>query len=155
MNIIETLPRTFESDGIMYTLCMHVTAFDRLCIYYREMIPNDDGARKILCSVCVEPENEPVKIEDTIGTFNDYVGNARTLDDAAEMLKNYVETVYINTGKKKIKSFWDYIDTLPDDTDIWRYAMNIGKKYHNEGKNPDDYLEKIIADIENTNKMLH
>ena len=93
MNIIETLPKTFDSNGTTYTLCMHVTAFDKLCICYREIL----GERKILCSVCVEPENELVKIEDTIGTLNDHVGNARNLDDAAEMLKTYVETVYIQS----------------------------------------------------------
>ena len=87
MNIIETLPKTFEYGRVMYSLSMHVTAFNRLCICYREML----GNRTILCSVCVEPENEPIKIENTIGTINEYVGNAQTLDDAAEMLKEYVE----------------------------------------------------------------
>jgi len=90
MNIIETLPKTFNYNETMYTLSMHVTAFNRLCICYREML----GNRKILCSVCVEPENKPVKIEHTIGTINEYVGNARSLDDAAEMLNNYVRNTY-------------------------------------------------------------
>jgi hypothetical protein len=147
MNIIETLPKTFDSNGIPYTLCMHVTAFGKLCIYYREMIPHNDGSRKILCSVCVEPENEPVKIEDTIGTFNDYVGNARTLDDAAEMLKTYVETVYIKRDTK-INNFWDYINTLEDGTDKWRYAIDLGKKFHDNGKDPNEYIEKIISEVE-------
>ena len=89
MNIIETLPRTFEFNGIMYALGMHITAFDKLCIYYKEMIPQDNGIRNILCSVCVEPDNEPFKIEDTSG-INEYVGNTRTLNDAAQMLKDYV-----------------------------------------------------------------
>ena len=153
MNIIETLPKTFDGNGIFYTLCMHVTAFGRLCIYYRELIPHDDGSRKILCSVCVEPENEPIKIEDTIGTFNEYVGNARTLDDAAEMLKTYIETVYIKK-EKKINNFWEYIDTLEDGSDDWRYAMNLGQKFHREGKNPDNYLAKIISMVEKSKKHI-
>ena len=153
MNTIESLPRTFKSNGTSYTLCMHVTAFDRLCICYRELIQRYDGSRPILCSVCVEPENDPVKIEDTIGTLNEYVGNARTLDDAAEILKTYVETVYIKK-EKKINNFWEYIDTIPQNSIIWTYAMNLGKKYHNEGKNPDDYLKEIIADVEETKKNI-
>ena len=28
--------------------------------------------------------------------------------------------------------------------------MNICQKYHNEGKNPDEYLEEIINEVENT-----
>ena len=149
MNIIETLPKTFENNGNMYTLEMHVTVFDKLCICYKEMLPHDIvGTRNILCSVCVEPENKPLKIEDTIGfALNEYVGNARTIEDAAKMLKDYVYKTYINT--KNPNTFWNYIDTLPDNSDIWRYAMNISKKYHNEGKNPDDYLDEIINEVEN------
>lgn len=96
MNIIETLPKTFEVDNVLYTLEMHITAWDRLCIGYREAFKKEGAwTRESICSVCVEPENEPRKIEDTIGYLNEGVGNARTLDDAALILKKYVETYYI------------------------------------------------------------
>lgn len=92
MNIIETLPKSFEKDGILYGIEMHVTAFDKLCICYRSMI---SAKKEILCSVCVEPENKPVKIEDTIGcVMNEYVGNAQNLDNAAIMLKDFVKNHY-------------------------------------------------------------
>ena len=45
------------------------------------------------------------------------------------------------------KTFWDYIDTLKDGTDEWRIAMHLGTKYHREGKNPDNYLDEIIAKV--------
>ena len=96
MNIIETLPKTFEYNDTMYTLSLHVTAWDRLCICYREMLrKTPTSVREILCSVCVESENKPRKIEDTIGYLNEGVGNARTLDDAALMLKEYVEKNFV------------------------------------------------------------
>ena len=95
MSIIETLPRTFTVNNVTYTLEMHVTAWDKLCICYREMIrKTPTSITEILCSVCVEPDNDPVNIEDTIEHFNEYIGNARTLEDAAEMLNNYVRNTY-------------------------------------------------------------
>lgn len=52
--------------------------------------------------------------------------------------------------KEPIKptTFWDYLDTLEDGSDDWRYAMQLGQKYHNAGKNPDEYLEEIIKKVE-------
>ena len=94
MNIIETLQKTFEHDGTLYTLELHVTAWNRLCIGYRDAFKKDGTyTREFICSVCVEPENEPRKIEDGVGYLNGRVGNAKTLDDAAQMLKEYVENV--------------------------------------------------------------
>lgn len=57
--------------------------------------------------------------------------------------------------KEKIKLlFWDFINTLKEGSDIWTYAMNIGKKFHNEGKNPDDYMDEIVEDVNNVKKYL-
>jgi len=47
----------------------------------------------------------------------------------------------------KPTTLWEYIDTLEDGSDDWRYAMQIGQKYHNAGKNPDDYLDEIIKKV--------
>jgi len=47
----------------------------------------------------------------------------------------------------KPTTFWDYVDTLEDGSDDWRYAMQLGQKLHNEGKNPDEYLEEIIKKV--------
>ena len=50
----------------------------------------------------------------------------------------------------KPKTLWGYIDTLEDGTDKWRKAMDLGSKYHKDGKNPDEYLEEIIKKVENS-----
>ena len=34
-----------------------------------------------------------------------------------------------------------------DGSDDWRYAMQLGQKYHKGGKNPDEYLEEIIKKV--------
>jgi hypothetical protein len=95
MNIIETLPKTIEVNNEHYQLEVHVTAWDNLCIGYIEMFKKEGAQwREHICSVCVEPDHEPRKIEDTIGYLNEGIGNARTLDDAALMLKEYVEKNY-------------------------------------------------------------
>ena len=46
-----------------------------------------------------------------------------------------------------VKTFWDYVDTLEDGSDDWCYAMQLGQKYHNAGKNPDEYLDEIIKKV--------
>ena len=47
----------------------------------------------------------------------------------------------------KPTTFWGYVDTLEDGSDDWRYAMQLGQKYHNAGKNPDEYLDEIIKKV--------
>ena len=47
----------------------------------------------------------------------------------------------------KPTTFWDYVDTLKDGSDDWSYAMKLGQKYHNAGKNPDEYLDEIIKKV--------
>lgn len=46
--------------------------------------------------------------------------------------------------------FWDYVDTLEDGSDKWRIAIDLGSKYHKDGKNPDEYLEEIINKVEHS-----
>ena len=48
---------------------------------------------------------------------------------------------------KKPETLWEYIDTLKDGSDEWRIAIDLGSKYHKEGKNPDEYLDEIIKKI--------
>ena len=48
-----------------------------------------------LFSVVIEPNNETVRIEDTIGNIiNDYVGNAPTFNDAIDMIIDYAYKNY-------------------------------------------------------------
>ena len=90
MNKVETLVKEVELNGKTYLPKVFITAFGRWCVSYRNIFDRED----CLCSVCVEPENEPTKIEDTIGCdINDGVGNARTIDDAIEMIKEYINSI--------------------------------------------------------------
>ena len=62
--------------------------------------------------------------------------------------RNLGSEIYVDYDKdESFKTFWDYVDTLEDGTEKWRVAMNLGTKYHREGKNPDNYLDEIIAKV--------
>ena len=95
MNKIEKLPKEFYYQGDLYTLAMWVTAWRHLCIGYRKALDRSGGS---LFSVCVEPSNEPRSIEDTIGYINEYIGNAKTVDDACDELMKW-----INVNRHKYK----------------------------------------------------
>lgn len=88
MNKIEILPTDVVVNENWYRPYIYVTTFGKWCITYK----NVSNLREFLCSVVVEPENEPRKIEDTIGySLNEYIGNAKTLDDAIDMINEYVK----------------------------------------------------------------
>ena len=88
MNKIELLPKDIYYKDDLYQVSMWVTALDRLCIGYRNPFK---PMKYSLFSVCVEPENEPISIASTIGCFNEYVGNAVSVDDACEELLDWIE----------------------------------------------------------------
>ena len=88
MNKIELLPKDIYYKDDLYQVGMWVTAFDRLCIGYRNLL---DVNHKALFSVCVEPENTPRSISSTIGFLNEYIGNAVSVDDACEELLDWID----------------------------------------------------------------
>lgn len=49
--------------------------------------------------------------------------------------------------EKKITSFWDYVETLDEESDEYQIAMTLGAKYHKQRKNPDDYLDEIKNEV--------
>ena len=60
---------------------------------------------------------------------------------------------YIEPDKKETSKYTDlreYIKSLdkPGTYDKWRYAYDLWVKYHNSGKNPDDYIDEIIKKVE-------
>lgn len=88
MNKIELLPKDFYYKDDLYQIAMWVTMFGRLCIGYRNPL---DANHKSLCSVCVEPENDPHDIKEPgSGWLNEGIGNTKTLDDACDMLNKYI-----------------------------------------------------------------
>ena len=55
-----------------------------------------------------------------------------------------------NVLKVEHSSLIDYIKSLdkPETYDKWRYAYELWVEYHNNGKNPDDYIDEIIKKVE-------
>lgn len=87
MNIIETLPKNLEIGNKVYSIGVWVTFLDRLSIGYRNVMDKSD----CLVSVCVEPENDPITPDETKGcAINEGIGNAKSLDEAASMVADYI-----------------------------------------------------------------
>ena len=95
MNKVELLPKDFYYKDDLYQLNLWITGFGRICIGYRNSL---DVKHTVLVSVCVEPENDPHDIKEPgSGWLNEGIGNAKTLDDACDMLNKYiVKQRYIN-----------------------------------------------------------
>lgn len=90
MNKIETLPLSVEHEEKHYVCKIFGNIFGNWCISYVEFLNENN----YICSVCVEPENEPKDIQSVpSGCFNGRIGNARTLDDAADMILDYLKNV--------------------------------------------------------------
>lgn len=90
MNKIENLVKSVVVNNKHYAPQIYLTAWNKWCISYR----NVSNLHDYLCSVCVEPENQPRNIEDTIGYLNEYIGNTRNIDDAVDMITNYINKNY-------------------------------------------------------------
>lgn len=91
--------------------------------------------------VTFEIGKSPYMISDDIGLSAEDLLAEDWIDIEDLMPKEQVKP------KVKPTTFWDYVDTLKDGTDDWRYAMQLGQKYHNAGKNPDEYLDEIIKKV--------
>lgn len=85
MNVIETLKKNINVDGKIYSLSIYVTAWNKLCISYRGFDNNNK-----FCSVVVDADSKKVDIANAPGFFDNNIGVANTLDDAAQMIKSYV-----------------------------------------------------------------
>lgn len=81
----------------------------------------------------------------TINTLNNDV-RLSTEDLIAD---DWIDIDNYKKPKETVKptTFWEYVDTLEDETDKWRKVMDLGSKYHKAGKNPDEYLEEIINKV--------
>lgn len=87
MNIIETLPKNLEVGNKTYSIAVWVSAFNKLVIGYHNVFDKYDR----LVSVCVEPENEPLTPDETMGyAINTGIGNAKSLDNAASMIADFI-----------------------------------------------------------------
>lgn len=86
-NKLESLKKQINVNNKLYSPMVFITAWGRWCISYRNIFDHKD----FLCSVYVEPENKPRKIENTIRYLTEGFGNARSIDDAIDMILKYVK----------------------------------------------------------------
>lgn len=96
-NLINKLPKIVINTKNNHLLepVIYLTAWGKWCISYQDILEYDDTNIKFNeFSVVIEPDNELVRIEDTIGSFNEYVGNAPTFNDAIDMIVDYAYKNY-------------------------------------------------------------
>jgi hypothetical protein len=94
--LLKKLPQLIENPETEQLLVpiIYPTAWGKWCIAYKEVI-NDANARpNKKFSVVVEPDKDPVRIEDTIGTMNENIGNAPSFEKAIYMILVYIYTNY-------------------------------------------------------------
>ena len=105
-----------------------------------------DGNATILCEGTF---GECYTYRELFRTHNDFCPTLYSREAYDKMMDEVVEAYGAN---KTYKSFCDYVATLSKDSDKYRDAMNIGAKYANARKNPDDYLAEIINEVNKQNK---
>ena len=91
--MIKKLPQLIESkeDNILLEPVIYPTAWSKWAISYKEVLSGRPIKR---FTVVIEPDRDPVRIEDTIGTINDYIGNAPSFDEAVIMIVKYIKENY-------------------------------------------------------------
>lgn len=82
MNSIENLPLFIERNNVKYSLCVFVTAWDKLCVAYHNCFDYTDK----YCSVVVEKDYKPAQPDNE----NSRIGNAQTIDDAVKMIAEFI-----------------------------------------------------------------
>lgn len=93
--ILNRLPQIIESkDGkTILEPIIYPTAWGKWAIAYKEVFYDGKRPKKIF-TVVIEPNNDPVSIEDTIGTINENIGNAPSFEDAVAMIAYYIDENY-------------------------------------------------------------
>lgn len=94
--LLNKLPQLIENPDTAQLLepIIYPTAWGKWCIAYKEFMPNENKKHKRVFSVVVEPDRDPVRIEDTLGTINENIGNAPSFKEAVIMIVNYIQTYY-------------------------------------------------------------
>lgn len=93
---LKKLPQLIENreNGLMLEPIIYPTAWSKWCIAYKELVLDKITRPKKVFSVVIEPDRDPVRIEDTIGTMNEYVGNAPSFEEAVDMIVEYIKNNY-------------------------------------------------------------
>jgi NAD-dependent DNA ligase len=107
INHIESIRDSLEYDidGVVikvnereyYDLIGYTVKSPKWCIAYKELALDVIKKPKKIFSVVIEPDRDPVRIEDTIGCMNEYIGNAPTFNEALDMIVDYIDKTYETT----------------------------------------------------------
>lgn len=94
--LLKKLPQLIENPetGQLLEPIIYPTAWGKWCIAYKGFMLTENKKHKRVFSVVVEPDRDPVKIEDTLGTMNEYIGNAPSFEEAINMILVYIYTNY-------------------------------------------------------------
>lgn len=97
MNKLEELPKIIKYNDVDYALKVWVTIYKNLCVGYTaiDYMPSN---KKTILSFVVESENE-VYIPDDLEEkgINTNIGNAKTLDDCIDYIKQQIKRFNIQT----------------------------------------------------------
>lgn len=94
INNLELLPKIVEYNGSDYSLEVHVTAFNRLCVAYQKLYPSKNGERPRILSYTVEPERDEyipkISAKSETSELNEHIGNCKTLDKCIDNIRNAI-----------------------------------------------------------------
>jgi hypothetical protein len=98
-NLLNKLPQVIENrnNNRLLEPIIYPTAWGKWCIAYKEIAFDMSKKPTKVFSVVVEPDRDPVRIEDTIGSMNEYIGNAPTFEEAITMIVDYIDKTYETT----------------------------------------------------------
>lgn len=94
--LLKKLPQVIENRETAELLepIIYPTAWGKWCIAYKDFLPNENKRHKRMFSVVVELDRDPVRIEDTLGTINENIGNAPSFEEAITMILDYIHSNY-------------------------------------------------------------
>ena len=95
-NLLNKLPQLIENrdNNNLLEPIIYPTAWGKWCIAYKNVTFDPTNKPKKIFSVVVERDRDPVRIEDTIGCMNEYIGNAPSFEEAINMLLVYIYDNY-------------------------------------------------------------
>lgn len=95
-NLLNKLPQLIENkeNNKLLEPIIYPTAWGKWCIAYKELMFDANARPNKRFSVIIEPDRDPVRIEDTIGHMNEYIGNAPSFEEAIAMVLDYINKYY-------------------------------------------------------------
>lgn len=95
-DLLNKLPQLIENkeNNKLLEPIIYPTAWSKWCIAYKELVFDANARPNKKFSVIIEPDRDPVRIEDTIGCMNEYIGNAPSFEEAIAMVLDYINKYY-------------------------------------------------------------